>query len=64
MTTDVAPFDPDALIDAIAPMLGLEIAPENRPDVVANLLVTAGLAKLVLDVPLDDHVEPAAVFRP
>jgi hypothetical protein len=57
-------FDPEAVIDAMAPLLRLAIAPEYRPGVVANLQVTAALAKLVLDFPLDDHAEPAPVFCP
>lgn len=56
--------DPEAIIDAIAPFLGLEIRPDYRPGIVANLEVTAGLAALVLEFPLDDHAEPAAMFRP
>ncbi len=57
-------FDPEAVIDAMAPLLGLEIAPEFRPGIVTNLEVTANFAKLVLEFPLGDHAEPAPVFRP
>ena len=56
--------DPEAIIDAMAPLLGLTVTPEYKPGIVTNLSVTAGLAKLVLEFALDDHVEPAAVFRP
>lgn len=58
--------DPDleAVIDAMAPFLGLEIRPDYRPGIVVNLKVTADLAALVLEFPLDDQAEPAAVFRP
>ena len=59
-----APFDPEAIIDAMAPLLGLMVAPAYRPGIVTNLGVTAALAALVLDFPLDDHAEPAAVFTP
>lgn len=62
--TDKPEPDPEAVIDAMAPLLGLDIAPEYRPGIAANLRVTAGLAALVLEFPLDDHAEPAAVFRP
>ena len=64
MTTDNDPIDPEAIIDAMAPLLGLAIAPEYRPGLVANIRVTAALAALLLDFPLDDHAEPAAVFLP
>ena len=62
--TDTPTPDPEAIIDAMAPLLGLDVRPEYRPGIVTNLTVTAGLAKLVLAFPLDDHAEPAAVFRP
>ena len=61
---DPASFDPEAIIDAMAPLLGLAIAPEYRPGIATNLTVTAAQAALVLDHPLDDHAEPAAVFTP
>ena len=57
-------FDLEAVIDAMAPLLGLDISPEYRPGVATNLRVTAALAALLLDLPLGDHAEPAAVFRP
>jgi hypothetical protein len=57
-------FDPDAIMDAMAPLLGLTVAPDYRPGIAANLAVTAALAALVMDFPLDDHAEPAAVFVP
>jgi len=56
------PFDAEAVIDAMAPLLGLEIPEAYRPGILANLEVTAGLAALVLEFPLGDHAEPAAVF--
>ena len=56
--------DPEKVIDAMAPFLGLDIKDEYRPGVATNLKVTAGLAALVLEFPLDDHAEPAAVFHP
>ena len=62
--TDHPEFDPEAIIDAMAPLLGLDLKPEYRPGVATNLKVTAGLAALVLDFPLGDHAEPAAVFTP
>lgn len=62
--TETPEPDPEAIIDAMAPLLGFDIKPEYRPGVATNIKVTAGLAALVLDFPLDDHAEPAAVFRP
>ncbi|MCW6509088.1 DUF4089 domain-containing protein [Lichenifustis flavocetrariae] len=62
--TEKREFDPEAIVDAMAPLLGLDIRPEYRPGVVTNLKVTAALAALFLDPPLDDHAEPAAVFHP
>ncbi len=64
MTTETGVFDPEAVIDAMAPLLGLAIAPEYRPGIATNLAVTAALAALVLEFPLDDHAEPAPVFHP
>ena len=57
-------FDPEAVIDAMAPLLGLDIRAEDRAGVVANLLIAAAMAALVLEPPLGDHTEPAPVFRP
>ncbi len=59
-----AAFDPEAVIDALAPLLGLTIAPESRGPVAANLRVAAAMAELVCDAPLGDHAEPAPVFTP
>ena len=56
-------FEPEAVIDALAPLLGVEIAPEYRLGVATNLRVTAALAKLVLEFPLGDESEPAPVFH-
>ncbi len=59
-----APFDPEAVIDAMAPLLGLEIRPDYRAAVAANLRIAAGMAALVLEEPIGDHAEAAAVFVP
>jgi hypothetical protein len=53
-----------AVVDAFVPLLGIAIAPEWREAVTANVRATAAAARLVLDFPLDDAVEPAPVFRP
>jgi Protein of unknown function (DUF4089) len=57
-------FDADKVIDAMAPLVKLEVAPEYRSGIAANLIIAARFADLILDFPLDDHAEPAAVFRP
>lgn len=57
-------FDPDAVIDAMAPLLGFEILPDYRPGIATNLQVTARFAALLLAEPIEDHAEPAPVFSP
>ncbi len=57
------PFNADALIDAAAPVLQLEIAPDYRDGMKENLKVAAKMAVLVESVKLDDDAEPAPVFR-
>ena len=61
---NVPPFDPEAVIDAMAPLLDLTIDPASRAAVAANLEATARFAALVMAVPLDDEEEPAPVFVP
>ncbi len=51
------------MADALAPVIGIAIAPEWRPALIANLKATAAAAKLVLDFSLPDDLEPAPVFR-
>ena len=57
-------FDPDALIDAAAPLLDLKVSESARPGVRLNLQIAARLAALVMDFALDDEAEPAPVFVP
>lgn len=57
------PFDVEALIDAAAPMLQLQIAPEYRAGVKQNLKTAAKMAALIEKIKLEDDVEPAPVFR-
>ena len=59
-----APLDPEALIDAMAPFIGLDIPAEYRAGVAANLRIAAAMAALVLAEPIGDHAEPASVFTP
>ncbi len=62
--TDEQKFDSEAVIDAMAPLLGLTIAHDYRQGIATNLAVTALFAALLFDEPIEDHAEPAAVFRP
>lgn len=52
----------DAVIDALAPALGLRIDPAWREAVRANLAVTLRMARQVEDFALPDEAEPAPVF--
>jgi hypothetical protein len=58
------PFDVEAVIDAMAPLVQLEIAAEYRPGVKQNLKTAAKMAALVEQVKLADDIEPAPVYRP
>jgi Protein of unknown function (DUF4089) len=58
------PFDPAALVAATAPLLGVELAPESRAQVVLHLKIAAELAAKLEEVEFDDEAEPAPVFTP
>ena len=64
MSDSPVPFDPEAVIDAMAPLLGFNILLDHRAGVAANLRIAAAMAALVLDPPIGDHAEPAPVFTP
>jgi hypothetical protein len=51
------------MLDAMAPVLALSIDADWRDGVVANLVTLAAMAKLVQDFPLDEHIDPAPVYR-
>jgi hypothetical protein len=55
--------DFDQWIDAIAPVLKLEIAPEYRPGVKAHLKTAAKMAALLDKAAITDDAKPAPVFR-
>ena len=55
-------FDPEAVVDAMAPLLGLTLMPESRAQTVVHLRIAAEQAEKLLSVPLDDQQEPAPVF--
>jgi hypothetical protein len=53
----------DAFIDAGTAVLGIKMKPEWRQAVRMHLEISLGHAATVLETPLDDHVDPAPVFR-
>lgn len=57
-------FDDAALLAAMELFLGLGIAAEHRPGVLANLLAARRIAAPLLDWPLPDEAEAAPVFQP
>ncbi|HYM03227.1 MAG TPA: DUF4089 domain-containing protein [Stellaceae bacterium] len=56
-------FDAEQYLDAAAAAIGLTIAPEHRPGVLANLQSVAAMAALVMEFPLPETTEAAPVFR-
>jgi hypothetical protein len=59
-----APFDPDALIEAMVPLLRLTLMPESRAQTVVHLRIAAEQAALLFSAPIEDDEEPAPVFVP
>jgi hypothetical protein len=57
-------FDPEALVDAMAPLLGLALPPDSRAETIVHLRIAAQQAELLLSAGLDDGEEPAPVFKP
>ena len=55
-------FDPEAVVDAMAPLLGLTLTPESRAQTLVHLRIAAEQAEKLLSVPLEDQQEPAPVF--
>ena len=55
--------DFDQWIDAMAPVLGLTVAPEQRAGVKANLKTAAKMAALLDKAQVNGEIEPAPVFR-
>ena len=54
----------EAMLDGLAPLLGLTIEDDMRPHVVTHLAIAARMVKLLEDFPLDEREEPAPVFAP
>ena len=57
-------FNPEALIDALAPLLGLTLTAESRAQTALHLKIAAEQAKLLLSAHIEDDAEPAPVFCP
>lgn len=57
-------FDPDALIDAMAPLLDLPLEAVDRAVVATHLRIARRMAGSVAAHPLPDAAEPLPVFRP
>jgi hypothetical protein len=57
-------FDPTAVAEAMAPLIGVELTAERRGAVLTHLTIAAGLAAKLAAVSLDDEAEPAPVFTP
>ena len=55
--------DFDQWIEAVAPLVKLDIAPEYKAGVKANLKAAAKMAALLEKASLKDETEPAPVFR-
>jgi hypothetical protein len=68
---DLTPFAPlpddqalGAAIDAMLPLLGLTIEPHWRGGISESLKSVSTAARLVLEFPLPDELEPAPRFEP
>ena len=61
---NLVPFDPEALIDAMAPLLGITLTPESRAQTNLHLRIAAQQAELLLSAALDDLEDPAPVYTP
>jgi hypothetical protein len=57
-------FDPEAVVDAMLPLLGLTVTAESRAQTIVHLRIAAEHAEKLLSVTLDDQEEPAPVFAP
>jgi hypothetical protein len=56
-------FDAEALVEAMAPMLGLRVTSDQQPGVVLHLRNTARIAQAVPRFRLPERTENAPVFR-
>jgi hypothetical protein len=58
------PFDPEALVNAMVPLLGLSMTAASRAQTLVHLRIAAEQAEKLLSVSLDDQEELAPVFTP
>jgi hypothetical protein len=64
MAESAPPVNLEPLVDQLAQLIGLPLAPEHRPGVLANFDRTATIAQMVMEFPLGDEVEVAPIFQP
>ncbi len=57
-------FDPEPVVDAMLPLLGLSVTPESRAQTIVHLQIAAELAQQLLSLSFDNQEEPAPVFTP
>ncbi|MEN9230835.1 MAG: DUF4089 domain-containing protein [Thermostichus sp. DG02_5_bins_236] len=57
-------LDPEIYIDQVAKALQLPLHPDYRLSVIENFTRILPIAKLVLEFPLPETVEPAPTFDP
>jgi hypothetical protein len=57
-------FDADAIIETMAPLLGLVVGEASRGAVKTHLEIAVRFAALMEGAEIDDHEEPAPVFKP
>ena len=55
-------FDPEALVEALAPLYGLALTPESRAQAVLHLRIAAEQAALLMSADIDELTEPAPVY--
>jgi hypothetical protein len=60
----LTPQQVEAIVKANADALGLPIAAEHRPGVIAFFTLAAGMAERVMAQPLTHEEESGSVFRP
>jgi hypothetical protein len=57
-------FDPEAVVAALAPLLGVPLDAADPAVIAMHLRIAAGMAEVVAAVELPDEAEPLPVFRP
>ena len=55
-------FDPEGVVNAMAPLLGLTLTADSRAQTIVHLRIAAEQAEKLLSIPFDDLAEPAPVF--